>query len=247
MGVWGPGVFSNDLAADVRSQYRELLEDQVPDLEATRRVIESYRSLDADEASVFWLALAAAQSRVGRLEESVKARAIEIIDSGRNLELWQAGDPGLVAKRQAALTKLRAQLTEPQPRRTTIRRPWRHVTDLQPGDVLSFTAHSGRIAVLRVTRINDHRVGAAPIVVLLDWSGPMVPTPDQIEQLESRVGPGGHQATYNVAKHRKKDPDWRDIGFEMIAHVSSRPEDESTKAWTFLDWKNLANSLNRGA
>lgn len=38
------------------------LEDQVPDAEATQRVIAAYQHLDADEKHLLWLALAAAQS-----------------------------------------------------------------------------------------------------------------------------------------------------------------------------------------
>jgi hypothetical protein len=68
MGAWGPGIFSDDTAADIRGDYRELLEDQVPDSEAMRRVIEAYRHLDADEEHILWLALAAAQFQLGRLD-----------------------------------------------------------------------------------------------------------------------------------------------------------------------------------
>lgn len=49
MGAWGPAVFSDDTAVDIRDDCRGLLEDQVPDDEAARRVIESYRDLDDDE------------------------------------------------------------------------------------------------------------------------------------------------------------------------------------------------------
>jgi hypothetical protein len=31
VGTWGPGIFSDDTAADVRGDYRELVEDGVPD------------------------------------------------------------------------------------------------------------------------------------------------------------------------------------------------------------------------
>lgn len=89
MGAWGPAIFSDDTAADIRGSYRELLEDQVPDDEATREVLSRYADVgdDADEGHVLWLALAAAQHQVGRLDEDVKQRALAIIDSGRGLEL----------------------------------------------------------------------------------------------------------------------------------------------------------------
>ena len=71
MGAWGPAIFSDDTACDIRSDYRELLEDGVGDAEATRRVIADYQHLDQDEAHVLWLALAAAQAALGRLDEAV--------------------------------------------------------------------------------------------------------------------------------------------------------------------------------
>ena len=46
-------------------------------------------SNDEDEACVFWLALAATQSKLGRLIDLVRDRAIEIIDSGADLRRWE--------------------------------------------------------------------------------------------------------------------------------------------------------------
>lgn len=51
MGAWGTAIFSDDTAADVRGEYRDLLEDQVPEAEATRRVIAAFGHLDPDEAA----------------------------------------------------------------------------------------------------------------------------------------------------------------------------------------------------
>ena len=49
MGTWGVGLFSDDTAADVRSHYRELIEDGVEDAEATQRVVEHFREYLDDE------------------------------------------------------------------------------------------------------------------------------------------------------------------------------------------------------
>jgi hypothetical protein len=67
MGAWGTAVFSDDTASDIRGDYRALIEDHVPDDEATQRVIDGYGHLDPDQEHLLWLALAAAQSQVGRL------------------------------------------------------------------------------------------------------------------------------------------------------------------------------------
>lgn len=251
MGAWGPGIFSDDTASDIRGDYRELIEDQVPDDEAASRVIASYRHLDSDEEHVLWLALAASQSSLGRLDAAVKSRALEIIDSDRGLELWEQAGPKELAKRKAALAKLRDQLTGPQPTRKTLRRPWRHETDLHAGDVLSFTAGNGAMALLRVLRVDDQRVGAAPIVELLDWTGRSLPAGWRLRRLKPRWGTtpglGGPQRpeTYRVARHRKKDPDWQDSGFVLAARLAPRAEDGRAQAWTYLEWRGLSRELER--
>ncbi len=136
MGAWGPAIFSDDTACDIRSDYRELLEDGVDPEEATRRVVSEYQHLGEDEVHILWLALAAAQSALGRLEESVKAEALRVIDGEVGLQLWAEAGAGELARRKAALTKLRKTLTGPQKPPSKVRRPWSHVTDLAPGDVL---------------------------------------------------------------------------------------------------------------
>ncbi|MDQ1485327.1 MAG: hypothetical protein QOJ62_1020 [Actinomycetota bacterium] len=251
MGAWGPGIFADDTASDIRGEYRELLEDQVSDGEATHRVIEAYRHLDADEEHVLWLALAATQSQLGRLDDEVHARALDVIDNGRGLELWEQAGPRELAKRKAALAKLRAQLTRPQPDRKTVRRPWRHETELLPGDILSFTASNGAMALLRVLRVDDHRVGAAPIVEWLDWTGRSLPGSWGLRRLKARggnlpaLGGARRSATYRVARHRKKDQDWHDSGFVLAARVGPRPEDEEAAAWMHLEWRGLSLELER--
>lgn len=251
MGAWGPGIFSDDTASDIRGDYRELVEGQVPDDEATSRVIASYSRLDPDEEHILWLALASSQSSLGRLDAEVKSRALEIIDAGRGLELWEQAGPKELAKRKAALAKLRDQLTGPQPDRRVLRRPWRHETDLRPGDVLSFTGGNGAMALLRVLRVDDQRVGAAPIVELLDWTGRSLPAGWRLRGLKPRMGNtpglGGPQRpeTYRVARHRKKDQDWRDSGFVLAARLPPRAEDPRAQAWTYLAWRGLSRDLER--
>lgn len=249
MGAWGPAVFSDDTAADVRSAYRELLEDEVPDLEATSRVVAAYRQLDADDQPVFWLALAAAQSQVGRLDDQVKARALDVIDSGQGLERWQEAGPKQLARRVAALAKLREQLTGPQPPRKALRRPWRHETDLRPGDVLSFTASTGAVTLLRVARIDDHRLGAAPVLEWLDWHGTERPGDRTLRRLRARkvafpgLGGPAQPDTYRVARFRAKDADWRDAGFVLATHVKPARRAARTRDGWHLGWSQLVQHI----
>lgn len=249
MGAWGPAIFSDDTAADIRSDYRELLEDQVPDVEATQRVIAEYAHLDADEEHVLWVALAAAQHQVGRLEDDVRDRALHVIDGRVGLELWEEAGARELAKREAALAKLRDQLVGPQPARKTVRRPWRHVTDLAPGTVLAWTAPSGELALFRVVRINDHRVAASPILERLDWSGRKLPAGWRLRRLRPRIrerhmGPATVDVSV-VSRFRKKDADWRDIGLEVVGSLSPRAGDATVQPVFHTAWRGLLSGLER--
>jgi hypothetical protein len=252
VSAWGSGIFSDDTACDVRSDYRALLEDGVPDDEAAQRIIESCSTLDNDEQAVMWLALAATQSSLGRLDDAVKRRALQVIDSGAGLQPWEQAGAKELNRRRQALATLRDQLAGPQPPRKVLRRPWRHETDLRVGDVLSYALPSGDVALLRVHRVDDQRVGAAPILSWLDWSGTSLPEASALARLTGRPlsgpGPQGSLETFRVALYRKKDPDWSDVGFSLVAHVPDTPQDASADAVTYVSWAQLADYLDeRGA
>src|SRR5262245_57010828 len=107
MGTWGPALFSDDTACDVRNDYVEYIGDGLTGPEATAQLLEVWsRSLsDPDEAPVLWLSLAATQWRLGRLDPVTKARALDVIHTGSDLRRWQ-DNPHLLQKRQAVLKKL---------------------------------------------------------------------------------------------------------------------------------------------
>lgn len=247
MGAWGPEIFADDTAADIRGDYRELLEDGTSDDLARQRVVEACRHLGVDQEHVLWFALAAAQSQVGRLDEVTRARALEVIDTGRGLELWAAAGPGELAQRRAGLGELRAHLTGPQPSRTPIRRPWRHETDLRAGDVVSFTATNGEMALFRVLRVEQHRATTQPILQRLQWSGRSLPADRDVGQLGGRIRAGRppRPEIIGVNRFRRTDPDWADSGFVLAAHVEPRAGDVKTPAWSSMLWTGLQKKVQR--
>ena len=80
MGTWGTAIFSDDTASDVRNDFRELIGDGLSPEEATARLMTRYGSIvdDPEGGTTFWLGLAVTQWKSGRLQESVKKRALEI-------------------------------------------------------------------------------------------------------------------------------------------------------------------------
>ena len=88
MGTWGVAVFSDDLAADLRDEFRDLIGEGLSSTEAVDKLLGEYASSleDDNEKSVFWIALAAAQWKLGRLEERTKKEALSLIATGEDLK-----------------------------------------------------------------------------------------------------------------------------------------------------------------
>ena len=116
MGVWGTGLFSDDMACDVRDHYRELLEVGVEDNAATQQTIEKFHAYLEESDGIALLAFEVTQSKLGRLDPEIRDKALAVLDRGADLEKWERDNPKLVPKRRAMLEKARAQLTGQQPR-----------------------------------------------------------------------------------------------------------------------------------
>ena len=231
MGAWGAGIFANDVACDVRDEYRGLLEEKVPDVEATRRVIDSWKEW-SDDPDV-WLGLAATQWKLGRLDPEVKERALAVIDEGRGLDLWEGP---VLGRRVAALAKLRDQLVSPQPPRRAVRRTWRYETDLKLGDVIAAPLTDQLAVALRVVEILDARL---PIFQVLPWGYDGLPSIADLENLPPVMGSGvrpflaidgvkakwpTHELRVGIFNLKRGEPDWGDVGFVLIGNWTAEPQ-----------------------
>src|SRR6476620_6505734 len=105
MGTWGTGLFSSDMARDIRDFYREQIEDGSEDAAATRLTLEKFRSYldDPEEGAVCLIALAVTQSKLGRLDPVIRRRALAVMDSGADLAIWEQENPKLLPKRREVL------------------------------------------------------------------------------------------------------------------------------------------------
>jgi hypothetical protein len=167
MGVWGTSIFSDDTASDVRGDYRDLVGNGLAGLEATDKILREYYCQEESEMGVVWLALAATQWNCGRLEERVKAKALEIIESGSDLKRWT--DKALERKRGAALSKFREQLLSPQPAAKRIPKPFRSTCDWELGELIAHRLIYGKWIVLRVTDFSEIKAACTRSVKF--WTG----------------------------------------------------------------------------
>src|SRR4051794_29550326 len=113
MGSWGVGVFADDLALDIRGDWRDALVRREDPVATSRRIAAGFGDGDEPDDVTSWVALAAAQHETGHLQPDVRDRALELIAAGSGLELWE--ESGLLDARRAVLERLAAKLRAPQP------------------------------------------------------------------------------------------------------------------------------------
>jgi hypothetical protein len=121
MAASGVGLFHDDVAADVRRAYLDLLARGASDADAFRTMLREWKEAitDYDDGPVFWLALAATQWEYGRLQPRARSQALKIIDQEKGLDRW--AEAGLSRKRRAMLARLKKKLLTPPPGKRTPR------------------------------------------------------------------------------------------------------------------------------
>jgi hypothetical protein len=250
MGAWGSAIFSDDLASDLRDEFKDLIAEGLNSEEATEKLIESYgiNKDDLEEYNVFWLSLAATQWKIGRLNEEVKIKAIEIIDNGSDLERWyEEGEPGWAKQREKHLLKLKDQLLSPQPEPKKVKKRYKSQTDLNFGDAISYRLNSGNYVIFRVIGHHTDDGGTDPVCEICDWFGKDIPQPQEIEKLKvikEKVEDTIFNRKYSkiiLGQLSKKDyPNPRTTIVAKGLNIKSN--NEAGGGWVFL-WKSLDKQL----
>jgi hypothetical protein len=186
MGAWGPAIFSDDNASDLRDDYRGSIGAGVAGPDATDRLVKKWApdSADAYDAATFWLALAVTQWKCGRLEERVRDRALAAIEDGSALEPWRDGKEE--KKRRAALDQAGRQIESAQRAPTRIRRFIPCTCAWQPSELVAYRRRTGDFAILRVTDLWSDNGGTYPNCEVLDWQGAEIPDSATVQGLAVR-------------------------------------------------------------
>lgn len=146
MGAWGAGIYSCDIAEDIREFCKEVY-PFVNVEEGNRILFETYAMLlksgiiDNEYAS-FWYVLADWQWKHGILTEKVRTKTLELLEQYVGLDDWlEIGDALGARKRRSVLDALKLQLGSPMPEKklpkAKLKKP-QH----KPGDIIIFRACS---------------------------------------------------------------------------------------------------------
>lgn len=202
MGTWGPGLYQDDVACDIKSEYANRLKIGMSNIEATQNLIDcsdSYIDEEEDE-SIFWFALADTQWKYGRLLPEVRDEALKRIKSGVDLKRWQENKKQY-EKRKQVLETLEEKLNSPQPPEKKVSKLIIDKARWEIGDVLSYKITNEQLkdskwynkyVLLRVVAITKARIGGLPreyshefnIVAIYNWIGNSVPNLEIIDKLK---------------------------------------------------------------
>ena len=163
MGVWGTGLYDDDLSSDIRGSFIEQLENGKSSVKITRELIEEYKTAldDPSEEAVFWFALADTQWDKGVLAVAIKDQALRSIHAGAELEKWKES-PDDLKKREKVLKDLEKKLNSPQP--VGEKKKSKRVKPKKIGDIFSIKTSRG---YKFVQYIGDSRNGM-PVIRILD-------------------------------------------------------------------------------
>ena len=117
MGTWGPKLYQDDIAQDVKDSYIDQLHRGKLGKEITQELIKQneYMISDPDDAPIFWIALADTQWSLGRLEDPVKEKALYYIHNECDIKRWELENPKEASARAKELYELEKKLLLPQP------------------------------------------------------------------------------------------------------------------------------------
>lgn len=181
MGSWGTALYSDDLAADLRGDFRDLIGEGLTAEAALDRLMEAHASsfADADEASVCWLAVADTAWRLGRPLERATAAALRVIETGADLRRWP--DPKDRKKRGLVLEKLAEALRSPAPQAKKVARRFKADNPWAVGEVIAYQLASGQWTAFRVIGHHVDKGGRHAVCEPLAWTGGAAPQAQQLQ------------------------------------------------------------------
>lgn len=196
MGAWGANLYQDDVALDVKDEYKDNLRRGKTNEEAMQEIIDKYQELleDEEDRGVFWLALADTQWNLGRLDEQVKEHALEVIELGTDLKRWESNEK-LYNKRKEILEKLKEKLLSPQPEEKRMPKYRTYKCEWENGDVFAYQLKSEYakeqglenryLIIQKIDEIDWYPCSTIPLVRVKITEDKTIPkTEEEIEKLE---------------------------------------------------------------
>ena len=140
MGTWNASINGNDTAQDLKSDYQAAF--FYNDVETALAKIDAYVRRDFDESdeeewASYYYSLSEFMWKHGILTDEVRNHAVEMIDSGFGLDIWESEGKSILNKRKKVLAEFREKLLSPQPPKKKIRFNLHMKPIFQTGDLIA--------------------------------------------------------------------------------------------------------------
>jgi hypothetical protein len=258
MGAWNTGIFGNDVAVDVRIEFRRAIDDGKSATAARQAVLKTWAPAlkDPDDGPIVWMALAATQIERKCLEKQVRDKALRILDAGGDLERWREAGAKKFGARKAALERLRSRLAKAKPAAKSVvaakAKPKKRFVELKKnfplGEVFAYRMTSGKYVLLHVVDYSGNRdYGFHPVFAVLDWQLDQLPSADGARQIPlKRVNDDyrGPNWPFMIEIFRQKQqelPADRVVRLNVIREMHCMKVDGG---YTVTHWSTLEKSLD---
>lgn len=220
MGVWNTGIFGDDVACDVRAQFRREIEDGKSPTAARKETLKVRGEVlsDPDDGPIVWIALAATQLERKCLEKEVREKSLAVLDAGGDIHRWRESPKDFRA-RKSALARLRTRLAKAKPAAkkvlTAKAKPKKRFIESKDnfplGEVFAYRMLSGKYVLLHVIDYDgEEKRGFTPLFAILDWFRKRLPTPVEVQSIPLKTRDDEYRGPdwpYMISIHRKYEHD----------------------------------------
>lgn len=249
MGTWGTGISSNDVYKDINHEFFELYNQGMEVSAITEKLIQENKELidSHEDQNNFWITIAKSQWECKSLDLNVLNRVKDIVESGKDIELWKELDAS-----QSDLTKRKKVLdgfikkisTEKKTKKTRKVKKLRNAI-FEKGDCLVFKLSDGDYCGVFVLESEKETEFGLNLVVVTDIKQSEIPTEKDFKnakllfRLEQQIGKEFKpkaQVSWYYAQHFKNS----ETQFERIGHLKVSKDYDSDKDYQrFSNWDNL--------
>ncbi len=183
MGTWGTGLYQSDVAADVRTVYRDCKKLGFSGGDLAEIVLETVggASLDSEDGKLAQLALADLLCKDRMLPKTLQQAALRIVKSPELPARFE--DQASRTKQRNMLDALGAKLRAAVSDNAKRKPPYLEQCDFAIGEVLAYPLPRGKWALLRVVTYFMRFRGKSPICEALAWNIAAIPPAAKIKRL----------------------------------------------------------------
>lgn len=238
MGTWGPKLYEDDVAQDIKETYEELVKTEKDNEKIIKEICSIFKEEleDQDEKSVFWMVLADLLYKQKRLTKYVKEKALEEIERGENLERWKneaSKDDYIVRKKEIETLKEKLEKYEENKPKNYKYEEWK-IGDVFAYKIKEPERFSGQYLIIRKakdsTEFANTRYQSAEVYVQITKDKELPQNKEEIEKLDYIV-----MANMGNIKYEYKI---------ILYQIPRKPSEEFIYLGNYTDFRVLENEYD---